>query len=55
MRHWSLRVPNARAGTPGLRSIPSAEWGLHLADANIALGNLLGVVRHEIRSYARKH
>jgi len=42
-------------GAPDLRAIPTADWGLHLADANIALGNLLHVVRHEIRSYAGKH
>jgi hypothetical protein len=38
-------------GAPDLRALPTAAWGLHLADANIALGNLVGVVRHEIRSY----
>jgi hypothetical protein len=42
-------------GAPDLHAIPSAAWGLHLADANIALGNLIGMVRHEIRSYVRGH
>jgi hypothetical protein len=42
-------------GAPDLRAIPTAAWGVHLADANIALGNLIGVVRHEIRSYVRGH
>ena len=39
-------------GAPDLRAIPDATWGLHLTDANIALGNLIGLVRHEIRIYA---
>ena len=30
------------------------QWGLHLVDANIALGNLLTVVRHEVAAYARR-
>jgi pimeloyl-ACP methyl ester carboxylesterase len=45
----------ANDGAPDLRPIPNAAWGLHLTDANIALGNLIGVVRHEIRSYVRGH
>lgn len=40
-------------GAPDLRAIPTAAWGLHLTDANIALGNLVHVVREEIRSYAK--
>ena len=32
----------------------SPQWGLHLVDANIALGNLLTVVRHEVAAYARR-
>ena len=32
----------------------SPPWGLHLVDANIALGNLLTVVRHEVAAYARR-
>jgi hypothetical protein len=39
-------------GAPDLRAVPNASWGLHLTDANIALGNLIGTVRREIRSYA---
>ena len=39
---------------PELRAIPTAEWGLHLTDANIALGDLVGMVRHEIRSYVAR-
>ncbi len=32
---------------------PSPEWGLHLVDANIELGNLLTVVRHEAAAFTR--
>jgi hypothetical protein len=42
-------------GAPDLRSIPTAAWGLHLVDANIALGNLVRTVRDEVRSYTHHH
>jgi Protein of unknown function (DUF3089) len=38
-------------GAPTLRPVPNAAWGLHLTDANIALGNLVTAVRHEISAY----
>jgi hypothetical protein len=38
-------------GAPTLRPVPNAQWGLHLTDANIALGNLVTTVRHEISNY----
>ena len=38
-------------GAPTLRAVPNAAWGLHLTDANIALGNLVTTVRHEISAY----
>jgi hypothetical protein len=47
-----LRI-TSQPGTPVPRPSPTPQWGLHLADANIALGNLVGVVRHQIRTYAR--
>ena len=31
-----------------LTAVPDATWGLHLADANIALGNLGDLVRRQI-------
>jgi Protein of unknown function (DUF3089) len=34
-----------------LTPIPDATWGLHLADANIALGNLTDLVRRQIALY----
>ena len=30
---------------------PTPDWGLHLMDANVALGNLLGVVRSEAAAF----
>jgi DUF3089 family protein len=40
-------------GAPTLRAVPNASWGLHLTDANIALGNLVTVVRHEVSAYTK--
>ncbi len=37
-----------------LTAIPDATWGLHLADANIALGNLTSLVRRQIALYTRR-
>jgi hypothetical protein len=30
---------------------PDDSWGLHLADANIALGQLANLVKRQIRDY----
>jgi Protein of unknown function (DUF3089) len=38
------------AGAPTLHPIPSAQWGLHLVDGNIALGNFVDVVHKEIQA-----
>jgi hypothetical protein len=40
----------AETATPS----PDPTWGLHLLDANIALGNLLTVVRSEAAAYAAR-
>ena len=40
-------------GAPALNAFPDASWGLHLVDANIALGNLVGLVREKARRFAR--
>ena len=34
--------------------LPDATWGLHLVDANVALGNLANLVRHQIALYERR-
>jgi len=31
------------------------DWGLHLIDMNLFMGNLVDIVRSEARAYARKH
>jgi hypothetical protein len=38
-------------GAPHLRAVPDAAWGLHLTDADIALGNLVSIVRRQIDEY----
>ena len=42
-------VPGARV----LPAVPDATWGLHLADVNIALGNLTGLVHRQAAAYSR--
>ncbi len=46
---------SANDGAPDLNAIPSADWGLHLVDANIALGNLVGDVAKQASAYAKHH
>jgi hypothetical protein len=40
-------------GAPVLNPLPEPSWGWHLADANIALGNLTELVRRQARSHLR--
>jgi len=40
-------------GAPSLRETPDASWGLHVVDANIALGNLARLVRRQAARYVR--
>jgi hypothetical protein len=42
-------------GAPTPKPVPNATWGLHLLDANIALGNLVSVVRSEASALAGAH
>jgi hypothetical protein len=48
-----LQVRPLRGGFP-LTPSPDAAWGLHLADANIALANLANLVRRQISAYERR-
>ena len=41
-------------GAPALNAIPDANWGLHLTDANIALGNLSGSCASRSRFFSNK-
>jgi hypothetical protein len=38
-------------GAPRPTPVPSPEWGLHLLDANIALGNLIAIVKREAAAF----
>jgi hypothetical protein len=38
-------------GAPAPRPSPDPTWGLHLVDANIALGNLIDLVRAQAQTY----
>ena len=40
-------------GAPTLNAVPDATWGLHLTDANIALGNLTNLVKRQIKAYEK--
>lgn len=42
-------------GAPALRAVPDAGWGLHLVDANIALGNLGELVQRQGRAYLARN
>ena len=41
-------------GDLGTRERPLANWGLHLIDANLAIGNLLDLVDAQTKAYAKK-
>ena len=45
-------MPWGGAETP--QPAPDATWGLHLLDANVALGNLVSVVHSEADAYAAR-
>ena len=38
-------------GAAALAPVPDATWGLHLSDANIALGQLANLVRRQIKAH----
>jgi len=46
---------NPLRGAPVFHFSPDATWGLHLVDANIALGNLVGLVRHQAAVWRSAH
>lgn len=41
-------------GAPALKALPDATWGLHLVDANIALGDLVSLVGKQAARYAAR-
>jgi DUF3089 family protein len=44
-----------RDGAPDPLPVPDATWGLHLLDANIALGDLVGVVGAQAKRWVATH
>jgi hypothetical protein len=50
----SVLLISGTPGAPVLHPIPNATWGLHLADANIALGDLVDLVRRQSARYVRR-
>jgi DUF3089 family protein len=42
-------------GAPTPKASPDPTWGLHLMDANVALGNLVDLVRLQGAAYVRRH
>jgi hypothetical protein len=46
-----LKVDGAPMPTP----VPDANWGLHLGDMNLAMGNLTTIARKQIAAYVAKH
>jgi hypothetical protein len=46
-----LRITPSVEGLPALKALPAATWGLHLVDANIALGNLVTLVHGQAEAY----
>lgn len=45
----------ARNGAQTPTPAPTPEWGLHLLDANLSLGNLLEIVTAETQAFAKRH
>lgn len=41
-------------GAPVFKPSPDPTWGLHLVDANIALGNLVSLVRHQAAVWRKR-
>jgi pimeloyl-ACP methyl ester carboxylesterase len=46
---------SAVGGAPTLHAVPDATWGLHLVDANIALGNLTADVSREAKAWLKRN
>ena len=44
--------PEGGAQTP--HAAPTAEWGLHLLDGQVALGNLVGIANAEAGAFAKQ-
>jgi hypothetical protein len=49
-----LRINGTTPDAPVLRPLADATWGLHLTDANIALGNIITLVGGQAKAYLAK-
>jgi hypothetical protein len=49
--HAHVLEISPRGGAIKPKPSPTPEWGLHLLDANIALGNLVGIVKRESAAF----
>jgi Protein of unknown function (DUF3089) len=47
----SVLLVTARHHAPALTAAPTAAWGLHLDDPNVALGNLVAIVHAQAEAY----
>jgi hypothetical protein len=47
------RVTGSEDGRPLVRDLLGPAWGLHLVDVNLALGNLVRLVRDQASAYRR--
>jgi hypothetical protein len=50
----SVMQVTAQGSAPQLHAAPDPNWGLHLVDGNIALGNLTSLVRAQSKTFVRK-
>ena len=50
---WLGVTPTANDPRPVLTERIGPDWGLHLYDVNLPLGNLVDVVRRQARAYTR--
>jgi hypothetical protein len=50
----SVLMTSDQDGAVHLHASPDATWGLHLADVNIALGNLVDLVGTQAKAYLKR-
>ena len=53
--HASFLKITPVGGAPDFTPSPTPQWGLHLTDGNIALGDLVALVRRQAAAYAARH
>jgi hypothetical protein len=53
LNHATVLEIKPRDGAPTPNPSPTPGWGLHLLDANVALGNLIGIVKDQAAAFAK--